>query len=300
MVAVDVDSSWPPDALRNSLENLSADFHSRILPGLRGVLPQSVWHYTSASGAHGILSSRRLWLTSSLSAGDRQEVHWGNALVCAAALRLDEELGGHPALDALLNDHRASLFLNEPEIFLACFTDAHDDERQWHARSTDGAALVVDSQVLSRAARVSSVNATRLLRVQYDSLTVRTLATDYYRRVLDLAASNPPAQWHWIAQWLMETGFLAFFAKRASWSWEREFRLVGRSILRTGLIQGEPRRLELELGDGILKAVVLGPDASAALERELRDVVSERWPGEVIEFKRAMRGAGKVAGQQVV
>jgi len=291
-----VEPSWPSDTLRNALDNVSSDFQSRILSEVRGIPPEYVWHYTDASGARGILSSRQFWLVSSLSAEDRQEVHWGNALVCAAALRLDETLGGHPALDALLNDHTASLFLNEPEIFVACFTDCADDERHWRARSPDGAAFVLDSQILSHTSRVSSVGATRLLRVQYDNVRVRTLASGYYRRVLDLVEEVPPPQWRWAAQWLMETGFLAFFTKRASWSWEREFRLVGRGIFKSEVIQSEPRRLELELGSGILKTVVLGPEASADLERELRDLVCQRWPGEAIDFRRATPRAGTVAG----
>jgi hypothetical protein len=106
-----VSDQWPSAALRAALEDLSKDFHKRIASDLHGGVPALVWHYTSSLGIKGVLTPGRLWLTSTLSAADKQEVHWGNALICAAALRLDEQFGGHPALDSLLNDHTSSLFL---------------------------------------------------------------------------------------------------------------------------------------------------------------------------------------------
>jgi hypothetical protein len=282
-----------PLELRNAIDCVSAHFQNQVVPelALQGV-PTQVWHYTNPGGVCGILDSRRLWLSSSLTVGDPQEIHWGNAMVCAAAIRLEEHRS-HPALDSLLRDHRASLFLRERELFIACFTEAADSAEQWRRdRCVDGAALVFDSVRLSQAARLPPVGATALLRVQYDDATVRRVAAQYFEDVLDAVetVSPPPAAEHLpkVAQWLLEAGFLAFFAKRRCWSWEREFRLIARTSLVDTLVVDKPRRVEVEIArPGALKEVVLGPAANAVLEGKVQALVAARWPQGAIAVRRS-------------
>jgi hypothetical protein len=262
----------------DALDNLAADF-VRNLPRHGRQPPAEVWHYTSADGIRGIIRSKSLWLPSSRSVEDKEEILYGNALVRRAAQSAFRATAC-PGLQALLYNDTASLFCKQDEMFIACFTD---DADQWSRRTTCVAALAFESGKLSRLIRPLRGTAhcgSSLCAVLYDEDLVVRLAEQYFQAAVDQCVAHAvrdQADWSATAQWLMEPGVLSFFTKRAAdLAWESEFRIVLRTPPPSEVRNGPPRRVEAPFVPsevGLTKIVLRKP--APDLEDEIRSLVSD-------------------------
>ena len=276
----------------DSLETLAYNF----LLGLdRHDAPARVWHYAPADGVLGILRSGRLWMTSSRRMEDKEEINWGNQSVCNAAQDVINSLGSSPALEMMLNDRNATLFMREDEMFIACFTEAADAADHWarNSGSKGGAAIVFRTSALMTLAR--SDGGTALLKVFYDASAIRRLADDYFRAVIDFAGraqsddSTSESSRRHIAQVLMEPGVLAFASKQPAWAWEREWRIIIRTSTRLPPMDSSRRReLPLPTGpSGAIEEIVVAPDAPRNLEAQIREQLAANWNEDGVRVRRS-------------
>ena len=246
----------------------------------REPLPLLLRHYTSADTVLKILRQRALWLTSQPSPGDPLEIHHGNRVLCDVGSTVLSATSFAP-LARMLHDPHESMFAQEHQMFVACFTVADD---QWEQRYPNGAALVFESSMLQKRARLT-IESSGLVAVSYDEARLRSDATRFFIEIATLpwAAewTGQPDSQQLIAQHLMEVGGRSFFFKRPQWSWEREWRIVKRMAFGRPFIEKTPVehiQLSVDAPDGGLRALVVGPRCTtmdrAAIEHEL----AASWP----------------------
>ena len=105
-----------------------------------------VYHYTSLSGADGILASKKMWATHIRYLNDSKEFQYALETLQSA---LETELSGSTGT-ILLRDFFGKLFANAPwpNIFVLSFSAAGDQLSQWRAYCGDGPGLSLGFDLL--------------------------------------------------------------------------------------------------------------------------------------------------------
>lgn len=125
--------------------------------------PPTLFHYTSAEGLVGIVTSRKFFLTDVLSSSDRSEIVYGSGLAQAA---LTDHVG-HPLCDLILAAYRGHPLQNLGETYFlhaVCFCPHPDVLTQWRAFSTAGGfALGVDFAKIYKRGEAGEFAVTKIL-----------------------------------------------------------------------------------------------------------------------------------------
>jgi hypothetical protein len=132
-----------PRALRT--RHRSRDFH---------IMPEILYHYTTAGGLFGILQHKSIWATDARFLNDAQEIIYALDDTCEY---LRERLSGEPSgtpQHAVIGT--AIEMLKEPdlptEIYLSCFCEDGDLLSQWRGYAAgQGYAIGFDAQQLAAA-----------------------------------------------------------------------------------------------------------------------------------------------------
>jgi len=123
-------------AQRAALPPLVREFRKAISPGIsaRGdaLLPDVLYHYTTAAGLEGIVRERKLRATNFSFMNDPSEVQHGRELV---ETELTERLGHASGSEETFLQFVVANFNVEmlAEIYVCCFTRLKDDLSQWRA-----------------------------------------------------------------------------------------------------------------------------------------------------------------------
>ncbi len=192
--------------------------------------PAALYHYTTAAGLLGIVSSRHLRGTNSSFMNDSSEFTYGVEL---ALKRFDAELKEHQERNdriALMMGVLGEIWMKNQaslaETYVACFTEARDDLGQWRAYggNADRYCVGVDIHTLSERGRYS------FAPVIYSRQQQEKLIEDYFS-----ATSSFLRQQHSVSEpllvscvkilcrWLLES--IPFF-KDDHFASEREWRAV--------------------------------------------------------------------------
>jgi len=115
--------------------------------------PRILYHYTSASGFVGILTSRAIWATNIRFLNDSSEYDF--ALDLARSVVQDRLERAHGKFDIALNSVFQERLLKDPtaEVYVSSFTENGDQLSQWRAYSAPagGFAVGFTSRLLARS-----------------------------------------------------------------------------------------------------------------------------------------------------
>ncbi|MHB8870426.1 MAG: DUF2971 domain-containing protein [Thermoleophilia bacterium] len=132
-----------PDGLKVRLET-GAEEMSRLLFDLDPEPPELIYHYTSAEGVLGILSSGELWATHVGHMNDSSELRYGLDLVLGrlAALDLAKRSEEFFVWSEILQDRLVQLG-DRMDFYLSCFCQKPDLLSQWRAYGGNGVGYAI-------------------------------------------------------------------------------------------------------------------------------------------------------------
>jgi len=236
------------------IDHLISNAFGRALAPHVGRMPHTLYHYTTPTGFHGIVSSSVLRATHIAYTNDSRELLHAVKLLRE---RIDPLLGvAVGAVRAMLVDMAAGLDatteFNTMPIAIACFCEDGDLLSQWrgYGAGEGGIAIGFESAALAGLAR--SVPPSYLAPVIYEPSTqtafVDALLKDIVSEYAKLVGSHPTPGPRLQADFLTilgakTTGLAALF-KDNGFASEKEWRLV-RNITKTGELNFSPRATHL-------------------------------------------------------
>lgn len=152
-------------------------------------LPETLFHYTNASGALGILQSSEIWATDYRYLNDLLEVNYARALfneVVEQRIALKESIVVREFLSRTLNT--VDLFGSFFDLYVACFCAEDDLLNQWRVYSSGdvGYSLGFEAKFIGdRWGKLLPNQDFYLRKVLYDRNTQRSMIAE----VLDLATA---------------------------------------------------------------------------------------------------------------
>lgn len=245
-------------------------------------LPQRLFHYTTAKGIYGILTSGAIWATDIRFMNDAQELLYAEEIVRQVVSGID-----NPALDPNHPNHADAAHFGEMfatfketflgdlssprfSLFAACFCESGDLLSQWRAYGSDhGYALEIRVDALRN--QLPSQGG-ELLRVQYGQAAATTLANEVLNRLTQRTnLAHPGVYGHHYAQ---EVTKLLASVKHPGFEEEREWRAL---IFRTALSKGAKFRVspmaivpyvEIPLPRDAITRVIVGPGRHMDIRKE--------------------------------
>lgn len=221
-----------------------------------------VYHYTTASGFLGIISSQSLRATDFSFLNDSSEIEYGVNLITAMAQKLPAVPRDHSQWDNRSDLLRAiNAFRTLNELYVTCFTSLRDDLSQW--RGYGGA----DADRYCIGFRRSSLNVLSAPEHAYTSIRVVDLLYDpseQQRRIQAVLAHHE--QYKFLTQdTIQQLSEIALMCKNPSFAAEREVRVAISILLNTA-----SDVVEFAVTRGRIK-----PYISVAMERSARLPIEE-------------------------
>lgn len=149
-----------------------------------------VFHYTNASGALGILTSKEIWTTLVYHLNDVQEAHYAQGL----ALQLV-----HESVDLIPEDHRGAFIerfrstqaqVRQTHIFAASFSKNQDVLSQWRGYAGSG-GYALGFSVAALESVASELVGVRTGHVCYDRTQQRKMLQPAISDLIDSVGSTP-------------------------------------------------------------------------------------------------------------
>jgi hypothetical protein len=185
-----------------------------------GVVPATLYHYTSGEGLLGIVKGRSLRLSHTGFMNDRAETTAGLSIVKDETARVAKKWSDPHGRDGIGLERRLVKHLRHDSSYVACLSENPDSLDLWRGYATGvfaGFALGFSGTAL---AAVSEANpAGGLWRVDYDESAFR----DRVGAALKAIQANPDLELGTAAKYLIS---LAACFKSAGWAAEREWRVV--------------------------------------------------------------------------
>jgi hypothetical protein len=158
--------------------------------------PEVLYHYTTWSGAEGILTSRQVWVSTHDCTNDQAELHSADEIILTVARDLRSWFGSRAqdVLTRFLDNYTTSHVTNLASHYLACFSEARDKESQWRCYADQGHGLCLGIRLLrDRGEKPPDDNPLcRWLRVDYSPDSWKARLRKYFSDVcLRLNATSP-------------------------------------------------------------------------------------------------------------
>jgi len=204
--------------------------------------PGVLYHYTTWAGAERILTTKQFWATAHDCTNDLAELTSADSVVLEVASEVESTVKG-PARELirlLLKHYSRSKVTEIAPVFLACFSEARDQDSQWEAYADKGRGLCLGIRVLDEASPDPSVVGVSLLRVDYSESSWRQKITTGFEAVASevsqLAVRHGSVPYRARALALNAlyriAAYAAITAKKPAWSREAEWRQV--AVVRRG------------------------------------------------------------------
>ena len=142
--------------------------------------PKTLYHYTDAPGALGILSSSQIWASDAFFMNDTSELRYGLDIITDAWTRVRENVATseqRECLDGFLHLIHGK-FADFYSTYLSCFCEGGNLLSQWrgYGKPGSGFALGFDGAQLKEQA-----GNFRLVSVEYDERKQRHLCEEYFK-----------------------------------------------------------------------------------------------------------------------
>ena len=265
-----------------------------------GKLPELIYHYTTLEGLFGIVQSKNLWLSDYSYLNDTREISHGVDLITEVATEL-LKTEARPKVIDLLKKWIDDLKTPTHRVCIASFSANNDSLSQWRAYGS--IALGFKPNDISTHSRQANLRPVEYNREQQRALVELQLHHMREAFIIDLNMNrlkNIENVYHKIDR-LIE---LVSFFKDPSFESEQEYRLV--FIEYPGLMESlgskpsakrfrisKNRIVPYVLSDELdsmldnppelkICEIMLGPESDDALERGVREFLTENGMGDVI------------------
>ena len=204
--------------------------------------PDVLYHYTTWTGAEGILTTRQFWATAHDCTNDPAELTSADSVILEVASELETtvEEPARGLIRLLLKNYSRSKVTEIAPVYLACFSEARDQGGQWEAYADKGRGVCLGVRILDEEIPDPSVVGVSLLRVDYSESSWRQKITTGFKAVASevsqLAVRDGSVQYRARRPALNAlyriAGYAAITAKKPAWSREAEWRQV--AVVRRG------------------------------------------------------------------
>ena len=195
--------------------------------------PKILYHYTTWTGAEGILKSQRFWATAHDCTNDQAELKSADAIVMEVAreLRKTAKHAAIPMLDLFLEGYPRLQITHLRTVYLTCFSLARDDREQWRKYADDGRGLCLGIRVLNEQPPEEVDRATKIVAVDYSEMSWRAMLSENFSKICSVMGRNGVL----FTRHNVELGlnalyriaaFAAIMAKQEKWAVEQEYRRV--------------------------------------------------------------------------
>ena len=160
-------------------------------------LPDTVWHYTSAQGLHGIVDSGRVWATDIRFLNDAQEFEWGSQLV--NRLLGETDLTGRKEETVRivrgLCDPSSPIVLRymaDLRLFVTCFCEKGDLLSQWRGYASGGYSIGFTPPALLTGGPLTTLgNALIFRKVLYETVAQEAAVAKLINDLIDYLDVDP-------------------------------------------------------------------------------------------------------------
>jgi len=195
--------------------------------------PKVLYHYTTWSGADGILRSQRFWATAHDCTNDEAELKSADAIVMEVARELRRNTRGPAStvLDLFLDGYPKLQITHLRTVYLTCFSVARDDSEQWRKYADDGRGLCLGIRVLDEQPAEETDRATKILAVDYSESSWRSWLSEEFHKGCDIMQRPGvlPTRKNFelgLNALYRIAAFAAIMAKQEKWAVEQEYRRV--------------------------------------------------------------------------
>ncbi len=224
-----------PRKKRRSRNPLAVDrmFDGVVNDAFKVAAPKILYHYTSWSGAEGILRSQTFWATAHDCTNDEAELKSADAIVMEVAreLRRNAKGAASTVLDLFLDGYPRLQITQLRTVYLTCFSVARDDKEQWRKYADDSKGLCLGIRVLDEQPAEETDRATKILAVDYAESSWRAVLKENFHRVCEVMqrAGVLPTRKNFelgLNALYRFAAFAAIMAKQEKWKVEQEYRRV--------------------------------------------------------------------------
>jgi Protein of unknown function (DUF2971) len=206
-------------------------FDNAVDAAFRRSAPGVLYHYTSWSGAEGILRSQRFWATAHDCTNDEAELRSADATIreVAADLRKNARGAAAAVLDLFLEAYASLQITQLTTVYLSCFSLARDDKEQWRKYGDNGRGACLGIRVVDEPGPKHTDRGTALVQVDYSESSWRATLSENLKKICEVMERAA------ITQKNLELGLFALHriaafasigAKHEKWASEQEYRHV--------------------------------------------------------------------------
>jgi hypothetical protein len=198
---------------------------------LKATPPPVLYHYTSWSGAEGILRANEFWATAHDCTNDEAELKSANEIIMGIARRLRNGSSGAMArvLDLFLENYPKVAVTKLMTVYLVCFSAARDDREQWRKYADQGRGVCLGLRLLDEQVPTSSDRGSALIKVDYSEMSWRASIEKHFHGVGSLLGRVKGKRRHLklaLSALYRIAAFMSMSAKREMWAVEKEYRHV--------------------------------------------------------------------------
>lgn len=195
--------------------------------------PKILHHYTSWTGAEGILRSQTFWATAHDCTNDEAELKSADAIIMEVARELRRNTHGAASrvLDLFLEGYPKLQITQLRTIYMTCFSIARDDREQWRKYADDGKGLCLGIRVLDEQPAEETDRATKILAVDYSERSWRDMLAQNFQKACEVLQRPGvlPTRRNFelgLNALYRFAAFAAIMAKQEKWAVEQEYRRV--------------------------------------------------------------------------
>lgn len=194
-------------------------------------VPPILYHYTSWSGAEGILKSQKFWATAHNCTNDEAELQSADTTIMEVAREVRRKFLGSAAtvLETFMDNYHASRLSNLTTIYLACFSAARDDQGQWRKYSDEGRGVCLGLRMLAEPPPKNPHGTGGIIKVDYSEQSWRAAVKDSFEqicRLLGRADNSTRTHGLGLSALYRIAAFMSIAAKQEQWANEQEYRHV--------------------------------------------------------------------------
>jgi hypothetical protein len=193
--------------------------------------PPILYHYTSWSGAEGILTTNTFWATAHDCTNDEAELQSANEIIIDVARHLRNDAVGAMVrvLDLFLEHYPSMTVAKLMTVYLACFSAARDDRQQWRNYADQGRGVCLGLRVLNEQVPKSPDLSSALMKVDYSEISWRANVENSFREVGSLLRRVGGKLRNLklaLSALYRIAAFMSISAKQERWAVEQEYRLA--------------------------------------------------------------------------
>ncbi|MXV20332.1 DUF2971 domain-containing protein [Deinococcus xianganensis] len=237
--AVEESAVIQPEAVRLTQERVEKRITRLISERRIGFsdLPETIYHYTSAAGLHGMLTTNSVWLTHARSLNDSSEYLYGINLIAGVVARKTGNMANEfrSAIYEWASSQREAIHSRSPQMassstvdaYFFCLCRSRDQLGQWRAYTPDAGGYAIGFST-GDFKRLLDESQTSMEPVIYDAPTQERIIEIYIEEYYNSISTEGDPKLRSELFFTLQSGltYEAYKFKHAGFSQEDEIRIM--------------------------------------------------------------------------